>query len=181
MGQLILNKGDIVSLKVTNIKPTGKEVNKQTGTFYQYYITVEDKKGDWISCEYLSPVSDQNVFVLNVFQYIEVKYLSPKMGTPEIEPAEEPVKHNRVALQEVKTVTPGNTSHVDEPGKKESAVNCASVNANGRAITYSVAYAKDLLVAEITANPRQVTDADIDRMMKWANIIDTGICGRINF
>lgn len=181
MGQLILNKGDIVSLKVTNINPTGKEVKKQTGHFYQYYIAMEDKNGGTVICEYLSPVEYQDRFYHGIMQYIEVKYLSQK-GTPEIEPCEEPKKDKWVSLEEIpRTVNPGNTSHVDEPGKKEAGVNCASVNANGRAITYSVAYAKDLLVAEIAANPRQVTDADIDRMMKWANMINTEICDRINF
>lgn len=180
MAQLILNKGDIVSLKVTNIKNTTKVVNKQTGTFYQYHITMEDKKGDFVMCEYLSPGQDQDKFYLGVMQFIEVKFISQK-GTPEIEPCEEPQKVMRTPGQDSPRVSAGNTSHVDVPGKKNAQVNCASVNATGRGITYSVAYAKDLLVAEITANPRKITDDDIDRMMKWADTINQGICDRINF
>lgn len=180
---LTLNKGDIVSLKVTNIKPTGKVVNKQTGTFHQYYITMEDKKGDFATCEYLSIDVEQDKFYLGVMQYVEVKYLSPK-GTPEIEPCEPSAPSGRVAIREVpgKVVAPGNTSHIDLPGVKEvAAPNCYSVPASGKAITFAMGYAKDLKVAEIATMGRKVTREDVEEVCAWADIINDKICERLSF
>ncbi len=181
MGNLILQKGDIISLKVTNIHPTGKPVNKQSGKFYQYHITMEDKKGDFVLCEYLSPIEEQDKFYMGLMQYIEVKYLSQK-GTPEVEPCEPPTKQKYPTLTEVPGATPGNTSHVDVPSaEKKGEANCYSVPAHGKAITFAMGYAKDILVAEIAANPRKVTSEDIDRMTGWADQINQKICDRIQF
>ena len=48
-----------------------------------------------------------------------------------------------------------------------------------------MAFAKDLLVAEIRANagdrPVEVTDADVDRVIGWGDRINRAICDKINF
>jgi|GEM_PF-3022598 len=185
MADLKLQKGDIVSLKATKIQRTTKApFPKQDGsTNYQYYITMEDKKGDSVVCEYLSQKETQDEFFAGIFQYIEVKFLSQR-GTPEIVPTEEPRQiHNSARLEE-KKVAPGNTSVVDEflSGKhKEKEANCYSTPAHGKSITFAFGYAKDILVAEIAVNGRLITDADIDRMIGWADKINDKICERLTF
>lgn len=181
MADLILKPGDIISLKAKIVHRTNKApFQKQDGQLrYQYYITMENAKGDVAVCEYLSLKETQDEFFQGAYQYIKVMYLSPK-GTPEIIPCEESTKN--IVPTEVKGVTPGNTSHVDIPAKGvTSEHNCSSVPANGKAITYATAYAKDILVAEISGNPRKITEEDIRRMMSWADIINQGICDRIAF
>lgn len=186
MPELKLNKGDIVSLKATKIQRSTKApFQKQDGsTNYQYHITMEDKKGDSVICEYLSQKETQDEFFAGIFQFIEVKFLSQR-GTPEIVPSEEPRQIHNSAWLEATQRTPGNTSIVDEPLKsgntKETASNCYSVPAHGKAITFAMGYAKDIMVAEINANPRKVTDEDIKRMTGWADIINQAICERISF
>lgn len=183
MPELLLAKGDVVSIKVINIVRTSKPpFPKSDGNkYHQFHITVEDKKGATCICEWLGLSDDQDAFVLNVWQWIEVRYTSPK-GTPEIYPTEEPRKEKDRVQGERPGATPGNTSHVDIPlGDKKNEANCYSVPAHGKAITFAMGYAKDILVAEIAANPRKVTSEDIDRMTGWADQINQKICDRIQF
>lgn len=183
MAELKFKPGDIKLLKPTNILRTTKaSFSKQDRPVnFQYYITMEDKAGDSVTCEFLSGEEPQDDFNLGVYQYIKVNFLSPHKGTPEIVPCEEPQKASNIQYN-AHIQTPGNTSYVDIADTKDKPEpNCYSVPAHGKAITFAMGYAKDILVAELQGNPRKVTDDDIKRMTSWAEIINQAICDRINF
>ena len=164
---LILKQGDKPMVKPIKIVPTGKEVNKANGHFWQHHITFEDKKGDSVMCEYLSPTDEQGQFYPNVFQYIHVHHMSPK-GTPEIEPCEPPMPGNRVALHEVPA-----QRRPDQPFDDKL---CKASNISGSPICYATSYAKDLYAAQIKATHEPVTEEGVRSMMKMAKIISDEMC-----
>ena len=67
----------------------------------------------------------------------------------------------------------------EQPKQKQST------SAYGHPITMTMAYAKDLKVAEINANANKtgvnlVTDEDLEDIVRWADFMNNKICERIN-
>lgn len=151
-----MQEGKVYYVTVVDIKKTQKQVSTQRyGMTRRYDITVQDKDGNKALCEYLSPTEDQDVFVLGVFQYVKCVVLSPKQHTPEIEPSEPPT-------------TPTGVDAILH--MTEDQANRRSANISGQSPTFALAYAKDLLVAEIGNRPpgSAVTDDDMRRLFERA-------------
>ena len=177
--KLQMTEGRIYHVKINVIKePDGKkEVPTQSGTRYRYLIFGADKKGLSFSGEYLAmPESNPwEEFIEGVMQYVKCTRLSPR-GTPTIEPCEEPGSITKMYSELKKTTT---------DLKKEALPyqpNCYSAQVSGTAICFSMAYAKDLKVAEIAKRESgEVTDQDIEDVCRWAHTINDRMCDRINF
>lgn len=167
----VIEKGQSALVKVTDIKSTGKEIRKQTGTFYQYHIGIESKTGAKDIAEYLSPIPEQDKFFLGVSQYVKCDFLTPK-GTPEIQPIDNPPI--------TATFSTGPVHETTRQPKNET--NSFSAQISGSSICFATAYAKDLMVAKINANPRmEVNEGTIQEMCAWANIINENIVEKISF
>ncbi len=191
MAELKLEAGKNYQIKTTEIQDGKKDV----GAKHKYYILGADKSGNTFKAEFLCPNfgfasgedRDQAViseFPIGVMRWIKCWQVSPNLGTPTIEPAEEPGSVLKTAASLVGGLQ--NTS-LGAGIKAESQIpyrpNCYSVNISGSSIAFSTSYAKDLLVAEIGQKlPNyEVTDEDVERMMRWAHVINDKICDRINF
>lgn len=157
MGQLVLYKGQVIQVKVTQITPCAKTFNTKEGSKCRHDITIEDTKGNKATCEYITPVGEEpTAFVLGVLQYIEAKWVTAQ-GT-EILPSE----------------PPGEKGNTPTSGARERAY--APTGGNDRTISFAFSYAKDLMVAEIAANPgKQITDEHIERMIRYGKRINNAM------
>lgn len=168
MAELKLTPGNTYSLKVTAFTPKNKTIPKADGKKYDlYFVTVEDKNGDSVGCEYPAPQGTcADCFVVGVFQFVKCCYLSPR-GTPEVVPGEDPA-----------AIAPGRLVKGDD-----GPPNIYAVSMSGKAITFATGYAKDILCAEIAQQPfgYKVTNEDLERMMGWADVISTGLTDRATF
>lgn len=183
MSELRLLQPEVYLLKVTEFKPKNKKIPKKDGFMYDlYWVTVEDKNGNSVRCEYAAKEGTcSDCFQVGIFQYVKCLFVSP-MGTPEIEPTDEPVKGIAIGLREVNKVDfGGKETWVDSASEKEP--NAYSVSVSGKSYTFAVAYAKDILAAEQQNRPfgYEITDADIERMFGWADQINNKMIQRMTF
>lgn len=188
MSELRLLQPEVYLLKVTEFKPKNKKIPKKDGFMYDlYWVTVEDKNGNSVRCEYAAKEGTcSDCFQVGIFQYVKCLFVSP-MGTPEIEPTDEPVKAVPAIKPEggpgqvLRTNGGGVREWIDPPPDKEP--NAYSVSVSGKSYTFAVAYAKDILAAEQQNRPfgYEITDADIERMFGWADQINNKMIQRMTF
>lgn len=182
MSELRLLQPKVYLLKVTEFKPKNKKIPKKDGFMYDlYWVTVEDKNGNSVRCEYAAKEGTcSDCFRVGIFQYVKCLFVSP-MGTPEIEPTDEPVKAPLVGRETNKVDFGGKVEWTNPQGEKEP--NAYSVSVSGKSYTFAVAYAKDILCAEQKNAPfdSKITDEDIDRMLAWADKINNKMVERMTF
>ena len=168
-------ENQVLILKVTNILENRKVINLKGGAVkHRHDIYLENKEGLKMQGEYLSvsPYVSED-FILNVFQFVKIKKITPL--SIEIEPSEDPaLVVERRQLE--KDLAP--RSNGPAPVK-----NCYNIPVSGSSITFSMAYAKDILVAEISRKPEgyKVTEEDIKNMIVNADLINAAICDRVSF
>lgn len=170
MDDLLLSPGQVSLLKVTEFRPRNKTITKSDQRQYElHYVRVQDDSGKSVLCEYACLLGQcrPDAFVVGVKQYIRCGILSGK-GTPEIEPSEEPGKAGPKA--------PG-AAGVDVP------INSYGVKIQGTSFAFAMGFAKDILVAFIGQQQfgYEVKDADIDKMIGWAEKINDAMTSRITF
>lgn len=164
MGEILMQKGQVLSLKVTSHR-LKKPFVKDNHTIYFHDVFVEDKQGNTSRKEYKSRYETlpPDTFVLNVWQNIRCTYPDPKGD--EIEPYDSEAQRMEVARtaasgNPLPHGTGDNPTPVFAPNKTESA----------RMLSMCMAYSKDILVAEVSKRKAgsQVTEDDIQKMIGWA-------------
>lgn len=189
---LVMVKGQTYQVKVVHVEDSQKEI--AGGKKRIYRIHCHDKKGNAVIAEYLAPTADltniqrdmavASEFPIDAYRWVVCWQVSPK-GTPSIDPAEDPTLAGiwNSIKKDTGNGEPGNTAGPDIPYRP----NCYTVQITGSSIAFAMAFAKDLLVAETRANniepewAGELTDADVDRMIGWADKINRAICDKINF
>ena len=178
---LIMTKGQQYQIKTLEIQDGKKPV----GTKYKYFIVGEDKKGMRFKAEYLCPatldVTDE--FPIGVMRWVKCTQVSPQFNTPSIDICEDPA-FNQGSIKAANAFGERLVGPADQVTGNGIPYlpNCYSANIQGLSITFSTAYAKDLLMAEISRREDPtVTDEDVERMMGWAHVINDKICERIKF
>jgi hypothetical protein len=180
-GTFQMETDKIYQLKVVYCEPrienaTGKHKSfpKKDGKMYFVYdVCLEDKNGNRAICEYISLRNTQNELHKGVTQYIRCGIFGGK-GTPEIEPVEGPNEDSQRTLpQGEKAITT----------YKDGAANGFAVPVTGKSMTFAMAWAKDILVAEIAKQPEgyRVTNVDIEKMVRNADLINNALTERIEF
>lgn len=184
MDAIPVTEGQVLSLKVINILQNKKQFQKGTKLAYRHDITLQDKEGRILVGEYIndSPAIGDS-FIQGVYQYVKIKYTNTQ-GV-EIVPGEATGAPPSSSRMETAKKIAAAAGLVDVPSEKSDPQprNCYSIKIAGESITFSVAYAKDILVAEIGRQPAgyKVTAEDIDRMLQMADQINNAICDRLNF
>lgn len=186
--QLQLTPGQVVSLKVIEIRKRNKQILKKDRNYYDLYdIHISNGDGKEVWAEYVTRDTEDIVrktFITGVFQFIRCGILSGK-GTPEIEPSEDPSLglQQRIKPQNASMDHNANNSTVYKDPDFTDKENSYSVIVSGRSITFAMGYAKDILVAEISLRqPGYVaTEEDIQRMIRNANTINDAIVERVTF
>lgn len=178
MAEIIMQKGQVLSLKVTSIVENRKSFPKDNDTYYIHDIYVEDRHGNKSRKEFRTrtmtiPI---NTFVVGVYQNIRCVWPSEKGD--EIEPYDGEAKTQ--PAPPVQSSLPKPTAdipnHNQDPPVAQHAIN-TDANVGGRAIVFAMAYAKDLKAAEI-ANRKagsKVTTEDIEEMIAWGKQIRMGM------
>lgn len=170
MPELKLESGNTYHLKITKYQLRQKKIQKKDGfVYFIYWVGLEDKQGNTIQAEYLTRHEKPDAFVEGVWQYVKCGIVGV-IGVPEVEPADDPTMSK-------------STVHYADIQKETIPVNCYAAPIGGKAITFAMGYAKDILVAEMAKWPekRRVSAKDIKRMATWASAINNEMCDRINF
>ena len=194
MGTLNLKKDDKYCLKVTDVRPKNKMINSvmDGNSYWLWNAVLVDRAGDFVQVEIRSlnqhdPGIDPSP---SIYQYIEVVYLSNKQ-TPTVQACEPPGMPPKPAsplnaAQALVNTLPATQVGIGGKGpdpmnqERQPLKNCYQLNASGSVMTFATAYAKDLLVAEISKRSfKQVCDEDIERMLSWADQIAVGMCEKI--
>lgn len=183
MGQLVLEKDQVYSLKVTNIERTEKMVAKKDGTTRRRFnISLEDKKGNTCVAESLCIDENECGYELNVYQFIRVGFVTT-WGTAEIEPTDEEGKAQRIVLPMHKSQ---DKSFIPQGNQERHEPNQYSVLLSGKAITFATGYAKDLKVKEMEIWSEQrkekgITEEDIKDIARWAATICSDMVDKVIF
>lgn len=183
MANLRLTLGETYNLKVTRVQTDGKFVStKKKGECWRFFLDLADKKGDSVRAEYLSQDALTTPFIDGVFQYIKCTAVASGFEAYTIEPAEEPTSLSSMRREVNSMLSASANSGVSIPDPLPYKPNCHVANIQGTSIAFSMAYAKDILVAEIAArgSAELVTDRDIRRMLGWSQMINEDICDKIN-
>lgn len=181
MGKLTLKQGETYSLKITGITTDGKcIVTKKRGECFRYFIDLVDKLGNGVRAEYLSPYNDGTPFASDIFQYIKCTAVASGFEAYTIEPGEEPTTLSSMARDVNSIISAKGTPLLNSPEPLPYKPNCHVANIQGTSIAFSMAYAKDILVAEIAASGRLPTKEDVNRMLMWSTMINDHICEKIN-
>jgi len=167
-----MSKGTTYNLKVTKITENVKSINTRSGTRYRHDIEgIDTGTGFKYKCEYLTRETTQDQFALHC--YSKVRCISDYAEGDTIEPCtlevcDSPASRDRKLP----------AFHGDDP-----APSAKSVNVSGLSTTFAHAYAKDILVAEMSRwHPaRAVTPEDIARMNLNAEMINASIVSSIIF
>lgn len=159
-----MQKLQVLSLKVTSF--AYKKKYPKDGTFvYVFDVYLEDRNGNTSRKEYKSKfeVLPPDTFVLGVWQNIRCTY--PDSKGDEIEPYDSEAQRMEVARaaasgNPLPTGASDNPAPVFAPNKGEVA----------RMLSMSLAYAKDLKVAEINKRKAgsKITEEDIAEVCTWA-------------
>lgn len=182
---LLMEKGKAYHVKITSIQDGRKPV----GGKYKYFILGHNQAGKEFKAEFLLPEGavmepqdrDEAVaaeFPIGIMRWIRCYNIS-QLGTYTIEPCEPPGSDlNREWRQ---TMPMGLNIPKDDAGiPLPYRPPCSSVNVAGSSLAFSVAYAKDLMVAEVgEMDGDRLTDKDIDRLLGWADKINKWLCDKI--
>lgn len=176
MDTLKMTRDCIYTVKVTDIKHCKKQIHSGPKPTYKHCITIEDGNGKFATCEYLSPdtVVSSDIFEVGAF-YRQVKCVQVHEFMNTIEPFNGEVEKEREKVNKILEVSANNVHTI-------ARENTGTLNLSGKSITFATAYAKDILVAEMKnwAQGREVTTADLDRMMGWSEHIARGMAKAVN-
>lgn len=178
MATLTIERGQRAQVKVTKIDRCVKTVPFKTGTKCRHDIHIQNSAGDTAVCETFTMEGELPEFVEGVIQWVQCVAVSPAPHfTMDIKPTDPP--HAQPAIANEPARTP------QHPARQEQIAehNMYTLNGSGKMITFATAYAKDILVAEISKKPEgyEVTDDDIKRMMSWAAKICAETVEIVNF
>ncbi len=178
---LQLEAGNVYSLKVLEIRKRNKQITKKDQLLYDLYdITVQDREGKTANAEYVTREKDASAFVMGVFQYIRCGIVC--RGTPEIEPADEPIPGAPPKGKPTNTETDNPLKGVEEKADINTDGNTYSVPVSGKSITFAMGMAKDILIQELAnSGAKEATESDIQRMIRNANTINNAIVERVTF
>lgn len=181
MDQLELDKGKPYQLKITSLRYTNKMIGAKNGfpARYVFEVTGFEKGKKEGGCQYLHSSEDQTTIplVIGVIQWVKCVLLSP-MNTATIEPTDPP-NTLTAAYQESKIDPYAGISKERDPALVYKP-QCNSINISGLSITFAMAYAKDLKIAEIAKREEGfVGDADIEDVIKWGLVINAAICEKV--
>ena len=183
--KLELQPGQVYSLKVIEVRKRNKQIQKKDQLMYDLYdVFLEGKEGKQVWGEFVTRDPEdvaRKTFVVGVIQYIRCGILS-KLGTPEIEPAEEPGAglQQRIKPQTADLDKSDQTAAQNNPDAPE--VNSYSIPVSGKSITFAMGYAKDILIQELAnSGAKEATEADLQRMIRNANTINNAIVERVSF
>jgi len=169
-----MKPGGRYQVKVTDIKVAVKKFNKvNIGDVVRHDIHIEDRAGNTAVCEFISKSEIVTEFAQGVFQWIKCIYPDGDGGTIEpCEPPDENTRHEPVSPPS----SPLPQTYVDTPN-----VDCSAKNVSGSTLAFSVAYAKDIKVAEIGNRPpsSKATTDDIEDVLKWAKMINKSLCNNL--
>lgn len=169
--KLNLVAGRTYYLKIDSISVCVKKFNTKKGEMCRHDVTCSDKNGNTEVYEYCIPEETPSGLYVGLMQYIKCLFASDKGA--EIEPTEEPVSIHKTPSTQ--TISAAIINKPDTPKNQYTA------NISGSSMAFSMAYAKDILVAEKTALKTPITDEDIQRMIGWADTINGAIVDRISF
>lgn len=169
--KLNLVTNQVYHLKIDSISACVKKFNTQKGMMCRHDITCSDKKGNVDVYEYCIPEENPSGLYVGLMQYIKCVFANDKGAT--IEPTEEPGTGYKTPTAQ--TISGAIVNKPDTPKNQYAA------NISGSSMAFSMAYAKDLLVAEKAVLKTPVTDEDIQRMIGWADTINGAIVDRISF
>lgn len=163
MATLTLVPGNTYSLKPTKIEGPDKLFPTANGPRYRFWVEFVDKNGNTVKAEYPSPYDPQMGFELNVFQYVTCKYITKNI--PEVVPGDEPARPAQPIYNDIKEAAK-TTEYIDT--RNVPIINPYNKNVSGTSSIFAMAYAKDILCAEIARQPKgyKTTDEDMDRMIK---------------
>lgn len=172
---LQLQIGRIYNIKVVSVEVMIRRPSftlKSGGTFYNYIIDVEISGGESGRVEYsckretVDEVKKYD-FLPGVYQKMKVKKCS-ELGC-EVETVPDVLGPDPAFKVSPQGANPTSQLPVEK--------NIYAMSSSGANITFAMAYAKDLLVAEIGRQPEgyRVTEGDITRMMSMAGKIAFGI------
>lgn len=178
MNTLRIERGQKAQVKVTKIDRCVKTVPFKTGTKCRHDIHIQNQSGDTAVCETFTMEGELPEFVEGVIQWVQCVAVSPAPHfTMDIKPTDPPEARSIVGH--------GVDRVIQTPPRQEPPTenNMYTLNASGKMITFATAYAKDILVAEISKKPEgyEVTDDDIKRMMGWAAKICAETVDIVNF
>lgn len=185
---ILMEKNQVLLLKVTSVVEKKKTFQKNGSTHYRHDIYLQDKPGNTSVKEYVTQEETQDKFFPGQWQY--VKCLFPNEKGDEIEPWDDQKDAPLKQVREIANSLPKGASEDNAPARPQyrpdghgEAKNCYSVKLTGESITFAMAWAKDLKVAEIAKRKAgsKVTDEDLADMARWADVINNNICERISF
>lgn len=181
MNTLKIERGQKAQVKVTKIDLCVKTVPFRTGVKCRHDIHIQNQAGETAICETFTPEGVHPDFVEGIVQWVQCVAISPAPHfTMDIQPTEPPAASGRVPTSTPSVQHPQTSAARQEPPTEN---NMYTLNASGKMITFATAYAKDILVAEISKKPEgyEVTDDDIQRMMGWAAKICAETVDLVNF
>ncbi len=174
MGSIVMKKGEAMPLKITSIVPNVKQVKKGDTIYQRHDIHMEDKQGNTLRGEFLNQSMTPDGFHIGIIQYVRCLWWDDK--GPTIEPYDPAVIAEPIVQSLPKqNVEIPNANQERQPVAQHAIAGDANVG--GKAIVFAMAYAKDILVAEIgRKKPGYVaTDEDIERMISNAKKIRMGL------
>jgi hypothetical protein len=180
MSTLRIERGQKAQVKVTKIDLCVKTVSFRTGAKCKHDIHIQNQAGETAICETFTLEGVRPDFVEGVMQWVQCVAISPAPHfTMDIKPTEPPNIKFGIDRQEPIMAATYPTPRQEQPTEN----NMYTLNASGKMITFATAYAKDILVAEISKKPEgyEVTDDDIQRMMGWAAKICAETVDLVNF
>ena len=178
MADIKFEKDQVLLLKPTSIKNTNKVVKSQHfgGDCIRYDLEFEDKNKATGKAEFLCRAGNCEDFQLGIFRYVKVSWLAGR-GDATVEPCEPPGESSKPNLHK----RDREEAVIDT--QTTPAPNPFNVSVNGRAATYAMAYAKDIKAAQIATRgaSAEVTDADIEDVIRWSGKIAIGITENMDF
>lgn len=174
---ILMERNQTMSLKVVSITENAKTFQRGNQTCHRHDIYVVDGKGNTDRFEYINDrPTQEGAFVIGVMQYMQCVYPSEKgYEVKPWDPASipQPPSHRSTPVPH----PPRTIDAIDPPQP-----NCYTIKMSGESITFCMAWAKDLVVAEIEKREdHTVTDADLDRVIKFADKLNEAICDRVAF
>ena len=178
MGDITMKPGDILPLLVTKKVENVKSWKRGDAVVYRHDIYLTDKKTGNTSVKQWVPATPSiplTIFVEGVVQYIKCVKADPKGD--EIEPYDPEDQGRMVPIVSRNTLPTGTSEQTTQ-----APFNCNDKNIGGKSITFCMAYAKDLKVAELAGREdKKITEDDIEDVAKWAIKINEKICEFLNF
>ena len=182
---ILMEENQTILVKVTAIRENVKTFKKGNTPYYRHDIEVVDQKGNTDRKEYLTTTPTQSAFFLQhpqPWQRIRCVHVDTKGD--EIEPidAQQAMQVARDAVNG--TPQPNNfTPNMRPDAVTGEAINCHNINVHGKSIMFCTAWAKDLLIAELGQRKKgsQITEDDMENLVKRADFLNNAICDRLSF